>query len=427
MLSSVNTAADQLLTSLLERSFTRALMGPSGTLLASLSSAAGNGAAGLSAAQLVAVLGGTRSSLLSLGSSAAKLDSANPLSVLFTGAGTTTDSSVATVRIIPGSSAYTAPAAGSYRLTVSQVAVAQVNQGTALTSASASSFTPGTNTVRITQNGTTTDVSFTVGASDTNKTVLTSLADAINATSGLGVTAAVVANATAGTSQLAITATATGTTNAFTLSNVAGTPVTDAGIGTASTAAANAIYAVDGTTYTQSSNEVYLGATAKVHVTLVGTSSTPVVIGVGPDADQVVTPVVGLVNDYNDAHAFFTSNPDALSGVAQHLASVVARTSTRLRSIGITVDADGSLSVDTRRLSSVLESSPSTVREVLGDAGGFAKELHAIADTQLAVPAVARNPLPPMQPGTMARALAGLYAARLTQLTLRGSLVDSLL
>ena len=425
MISSV-TAADQLLTSLLERSFQRALTSGNAGLLASLSGA-GDGTAGLSAAQLVAVLGGTRSSLLSLGSSAAKLDAANPLSVLFTGAATTTDSSVATVRVIPGSSAYTAPAAGSYRITVQQVAVAQVNQGTALTSATTSSFTPGTNTVRITQNGTTTDVSFTVGASDTNQTVLTSLADAINATSGLGVTAAVVADDTAGTSQLAITATATGTSNAFTLTNVAGTPVTDAGLGTATTAAANAIYVVDGTTYTQSSNQVYLGATAKVHVTLVGTSTTPAVVTVGPDAEQVATAVVGLVNDYNDAHAFFTSNPDALSGVAQQLASVVSRSSVRLRSIGITVAADGSLAVDTRRLASVLESSPSTVREVLGDAGGFAKEVRTIADTQLAIPAVARNPLPPFQAGTMIRALAGAYAARLTHLALRGSLVDALL
>lgn len=424
MITSV--AADQLLTSLLERSFQRALTSGNSALLASLS-AASDGTAGLSAAQLVAVLGGTRSSLLGLGSSAAKLDAANPLSVFFTGAATTTDSSVATVRVIPGSSAYTAPAAGSYRITVQQVAVAQVNQGTALGSTATSSFAPGTNTVRITQNGTTTDVSFTVGATDTNATVLTSLADAINATSGLGVTAAVITDDTAGTSQLAITATATGTSNAFTLSNVAGTPVTDAGLGTATTAAANAIYVVDGTTYTQSSNEVYLGPTAKVHVTLVGASTTPVVVTVGPDTQEVTTAVVGLVSDYNDAHAFFASNPDALSGVAQQLASVVSRNSARLRAIGISVAADGSLSVDTGRLASVLENSPSTVRDVLGDAGGVAKEIRAIADTQLAIPAIARNPLPPFQPGTVVRTLAGAYAARVSRLALRGSLVDALL
>ena len=40
-------------------------------------------------------------------------------------------------------------------------------------------FTAGTNTLRVTQSGSTTDVSFTVGASDSNETVLSSLASAI--------------------------------------------------------------------------------------------------------------------------------------------------------------------------------------------------------------------------------------------------------
>jgi hypothetical protein len=64
---------------------------------------------------------------------------------------------------------------------------------------------------------------------------------------------------------------------------------------------------------------------------------------------------------------------------------------------------------------------------VLGDAGGLAKEVRAIADTQLAIPAVARGPLPPFQSGTIVRVLAGAYAARLNHLALRGSLVDALL
>jgi len=106
---------------------------------------------------------------------------------------------------------------------------------------------------------------------------------------------------------------------------------------------------------------------------------------------------------------------------------VVSRNSVRLRAIGITVAADGSLSVDTGRLASVLETSPSTVRDVLGDAGGVAKEMRTIADTQLAIPAVARNPLPPFQPGTVVGTLVGAYAVRLGRLALRGSLVDALL
>jgi len=398
MVSSVPSTADQLLTALLERSFQRGLAGFASPALAGFDSR-DDGTAGLSAKELVAVLGGARSNLLDLSLAAARLDAANPLSAFFTGAATTTDPDAVMARVVPGTSTATASASGSYSVTVGQLAVAQVNTGTALLSAGPSAFTAGINTVRFTQNGTTTDVSFGVGSSDTNATVLSSFADAVNATSGLGVTAAVVTDAGAGTSTLVLSATTTGTAAAFTVANVSGNPVTKA----------------------------YLGSSGQVHLTLVGTTATPVVVSVGPDTKQVAAAVTGFVNAFNAAHAFFAANPDLVSGAAPQLESVLMRSSARLQAIGIDVASDGSLSVDPTRLSASLADGVDTVRAVLGDVGGFAKEVHAIADTQLALPSVARDPSPVYRPGASAQALAGLMASALNDLAVRGMLVDALI
>jgi len=78
-------------------------------------------------------------------------------------------------------------------------------------------------------------------------------------------------------------------------------------------------------------------------------------------------------------------------------------------------------------LSASLADGVDTVRAVLGDVGGFAKEVHAIADTQLALPSVARDPSPVYRPGASAQALAGLMASALNDLAVRGMLVDALI
>jgi hypothetical protein len=211
-----------------------------------------------------------------------------------------------------------------------------------------STFSVGTNTLRVTQNGTTTDVSFTVGGSDTNATVLASLASAINAEGDLGVTASVLTDTVAGTSQLLVEASTTGTANAFTLTDIAGTPVASAGIGAATTAAANASYTQNGVALMSSTNDLFLGDDARLHVTLLAATAAPVVVAVERDTDLIGAAITSLVSAFNGAKGLFDAHPDLYPGLAAQLGSAAARLGAQLANVGITVGAGGSsLSIDT--------------------------------------------------------------------------------
>ena len=377
----------------------------------------------LSSRELVAVLGTARSTLIGLSSAAGRLDLSNPLSTFYRPAIVSSDTSVLTARAIPGASV---PPSTIYRFTVSQLAQAQANVGTALSGSATYTFTAGTNTARITQNGVVTDVSFTVLANDNNETVLTSFAAAINATSGLGVSASVHTDTVAGTSQLVLSAATAGTANSFTLSNVAGTPVTDAGVTSASVAAANAIYSENGVPLTASTNDLYLGNDAGVHVTFLATTSSPVLVAVDVDTQALSGSISTLLGSYNTAHNFFSSNDDVYPAVARQLRSTVSRLGGQLDAIGILAGADGSLSSDGTRLASSLTDMGSSVRRAIGDAGGLAPDLRTIADTFLAQPSALYATAAPMQTSYGPQQFAAQYAGRLNGLRLQGLLLSAL-
>ena len=383
--------------------------------------------AALPARDLVSRLYGARSNLLGLSSSADRLDSANPLSTFYTATVTTSDASALKGDVVSGISSETTPEKTSYTFTVSQLATAQANVGSALDSATTSSFTAGTNTLRVTQNGTTTDVSFTVGASDSNETVLTSLASAINDTDGLGVSASVLTDAAAGTSRLVVTSTTTGTTHAFTLSDVANTAVADAGATNATTAAQNASYTQNGTALTRDTNDFYLGTYANLHVQFLSTTSSPVTLTVGTDTSQLESAVASLVHDFNAARSFFGSAGDAYAGVTDELDRASFRLRGTLQNIGIDLSSDGSLSIDSDRFHTALTQNLAGVQSALGDARGFARNVHLLADQALSTPTVATSPLPPFQAGYAPQQLLGAFANHLQSLQHTGLLVNALI
>jgi flagellar hook-associated protein 2 len=378
------------------------------------------------ASELAGLLGTARRSLLSLATAARPLDLANPTSVFFTAAVTSSDDAAVAGRVVPGTSLETTPATASYVFTVSQLAQAQANVGTALDSDSVSSFTIGPNSLRVTQGGTSTDVTFVVGLADTNATVLGSMAAAINGDSTLGVTARVVTDEGAGTSRLVVQSEVSGAANAFTLADVFpfGTPVTHAGVGSVSTAAADASYTQDGVPLSSSTNEFYADANAKVKVTLVSATSSPVVLRVAPDETLIREAVASLVAAFNTAEGFLDAAPDLYPGAAADLDSVSSRLGAQLAHIGVALSPEGRLSIDSARLATAVALEPATVERTLGDAGGLAKEVHAIAETHLRLP-LNTSPLP-FAPGPAPRTLAGMFAARLAATRATGLLVDAL-
>ncbi|MDP4094710.1 MAG: flagellar cap protein FliD N-terminal domain-containing protein, partial [Bacillota bacterium] len=107
---------------------------------------------------------------------------------------------------------------GSYTINVTQLAKAQTNTGIKLDSKADSAFTKGINSFSLKVGNTEKTVTFNVGTDDTNKTSLTSMANAINYTKA-GVTASVATDSKTGLSYLNITSDKTGTGSAFTITD----------------------------------------------------------------------------------------------------------------------------------------------------------------------------------------------------------------
>jgi len=281
------------------------------------------------------------------------------------------DSAFVSATALPGATQAT------YSVGVSQMAKAQLNAGTALNSAAPVGLAAGTYSLTI-QSGTNQyPVSFTVNAGDTNQTVINNLAQAING-AGAGVTASVVNDAVNGTSQLVVQAKATGTANAFTLSDTVGTAVAYAGVGAPSTAAADAVYTLNGIGETSSSNTITVDS-GLVNLTFSGLGSGATVT-VSPDKQALSTAIGGLVSAYNNLVTFSAQNQQYVSPVVSaRLAQAYEGSSADLSSIGITVNPDGTLAIDQNKLSGTLSTDYELVRSALGGVNGLATAAQSLA------------------------------------------------
>ena len=147
--------------------------------------------------------------------------------------------------------------------------------------------------------------------------------------------------------------------------------------------AKDAMVQVDGINYTRSSNsfnDVIPGAT----MNLTTTTSTPATVQFSLDTSTIVTNINNLVQAYNDAHNIISAVTDPKSTLATYGATLVGDSTARmvqskLRSlfsgssstpgtnisalwqIGISIDASGTMSVDSTKLNTALNSNYSDV------------------------------------------------------------------
>ncbi|MEW6771687.1 MAG: flagellar filament capping protein FliD [Bacillota bacterium] len=262
----------------------------------------------------------------------------------------------------------------SYDLTVSQLAAAQQNLGTALTSSDPSAVNTGTNTFRLTVGETSYDLSVEILSTDTNRDALQKIADAINAANAV-VTATVVNDTEAGTSRIQITADQTGTASAFSLTDVSGNAVTATGANTVSVAAADAEYTVNGVSYTAQSNTVLLDQ-GYVTVNFLKTTATEVTLTVGQDTAAIVGAVNNLVSAFNSLKSYTSLNASLLNPrIDQALTRAYNLKAPELASLGITTNLDGTLTVDQSELEAAVAENPDLVKSTFGSANGFAVNL----------------------------------------------------
>lgn len=310
------------------------------------------------------------------------------LSSLGDPAGALTSMSVASSNTgLVTASALAGTAAGSHVVVVNNLATTASWYSDSVASSSAA-LAAGSFTVQV---GTGPATTITIGGGvDT----LDQLASSINS-QNLGVTASVV-NDSSG-SRLAIVSNSSGTANDVTISNPSGLNFTRANTGQ------DASLTVDGIPIRSASNTV-TGAVTGLAISLVGAApGTEVNLSLTPDSTQISNAVTSFVNAYNTVigqvntqFTFDTTNQtsgplagdstlrmlqsDLLQAISYSTTGTAVST---LADLGITMNNDGTLSLDSSKLTSAIQNNFSAVQGFLqGTASnGFAASLNTQLNT----------------------------------------------
>lgn len=340
-------------------------------------------------------LGSLKSKLSDLQSAANTLYLPTKLSVF---SATSSDTDVASA-----TTAFNA-SAGSYALNVTQLATAQKSFSNSFSGSS----TFGQGKLTVTINGTGYDIDLTDQASYS----LQDIRSKINA-ANFGVTATVIAGATG--SRLVLSGSTTGASGAFSLSvsnsnqNGATNDLNDLAafdtttLGLARATAQDASLTIDGVSVTSSSNTLTSALTG-VTVTLLGTGTST--LTVKTDSDKISAAAQTFVDAYNaitgmikveSAYNTSTKTASPFNGDAavRNIQGVISSTRTTVPSelatatyktlseIGISIQQDGSLKLDTAKLNNVISTSSSDVLKTLNAYGkAFSDATTNILDPQ---------------------------------------------
>ncbi|HLB45001.1 MAG TPA: flagellar filament capping protein FliD [Candidatus Limnocylindrales bacterium] len=224
---------------------------------------------------------------------------------------------------------------GSYDIVVNELARAQVTPTT--------STAPDTDTTAVATGGTLTidGVTVTISAA----TTLQDLADAINATDDIGVTASVVQSGSS-SYKLVLTGNETGEDNTFAITNslTGGTGVT---FGTNATEAADASITLNNVVAQSSTNTFTDAVTGATFTVLKKDTTETVTVTVNQDASAGKTLIGTFVSAYNDLVAFAQSQRAAAntndSGSLGHDAALRTIDSTLRQTLGGANTADSTL------------------------------------------------------------------------------------
>ncbi|MBI5721651.1 MAG: flagellar filament capping protein FliD [Burkholderiales bacterium] len=329
------------------------------------------------------------------------------------------------VTAVSGSSAAT----GSYAVSVTSLATAQTIVSGAPYADASELIGEGTLTLEVgawnadrtafTAKAGSTSVALAVTATDTIGT----LRDKINAL-GAGVSASLVTDANG--TRLALRSTATGAVNGFriTAADADGVNTDATGLsrvaydppgGTTGMlfgqAGANAVANVNGVPVNSATNELS-GVIDGLTLRLRGNSATPVDVDVSPDREAITEAVKGLASAYSDLAKYIgeqtkydatskvggpLQGDSAVGGVLARLRGVINNTTgasatfARLSDVGLELQRDGTLSVDSAKLDKALgnleamEKAFTNSDPLVPANEGFARRFSALATEMLAV------------------------------------------
>lgn len=246
---------------------------------------------------------------------------------------------------------------------------------------------------------------FNITVDGTNNT-LEGVRNAINAAKK-GVTATIVNDGSANPARLVITSNDSGASNTIRMSGIAGLdydPVTNTGGMEQKVAAQDAQIEVDGIAITRSSNtvtDVIAGVTLNLTKADLG---NPTTLTVASDTDKIKSNIEAFVKAYNDLSAMIgkqtaydanakTAGPlngdSTMRSVIDRLRSIVVGSVDgspggfgRLSDAGISLQADGSLKIDSTKLDAAIKDPTKDISGLFGDATGT-KGIAAVLATEV--------------------------------------------
>lgn len=310
-----------------------------------------------------------------------------------------TDGSAFTARAVSssdttvlGASATGTPVNGSYNIVVTQLASALKASSGAFASSSTAVST-GTLTIAVGSQS----MSLTL---DSTNNSLAAIRDAINgASTNPGVSATIVTGTDG--AHLVLSGTRTGAANGFSVSSSGGDgklaalkydPAASSGNGlSVVTAAADAKYSIDGLAASSAGNTVS-SAIDGLTLNLVKAGSST--LSVTSDTSKATSALTNLVNTYNSFVGIYQNltKYDATSGTAgallgdatlnsinNTLSSIIGGTANgaSLSSIGISLQVDGTLKLDSGKLATALGDGGKQVGALFSGTNGFAAKLNA--------------------------------------------------
>jgi flagellar hook-associated protein 2 len=306
-------------------------------------------------------------------------------------------------------------AAGTYAIDVSQIATSQSLSSGAFSSTQAAAM--GTGTLAVSIGGTSMNVNIT-SSDDT----LSGIASAINnqaETSGVAVSASVVTGSNG--SHLVLSSTATGASNVINVSvsnlsddnglsslGVTSTAGNDTGTDssitstgsiawTQSTKAQDAEFSINGTDATSASNSVTTalsGVTINLTAAAAESANQSQTITVATDTSTQISDIENFVTDYNNVVSAMSSlssfssagssangalvGDSMLTTIQTTLGNIVSGTAggSTLSALGISLQSDGQLTVDTSTLTNAVTNDPAQVASVFNSTDGIAEQLN---------------------------------------------------
>ena len=330
---------------------------------------------------------------------------------------------------------------------VNQVASGQVNRGTALTANQRVSVADAVNhTFEIEQDGRTHRISMRVGINYTQEDMQNAMAQAISR-ANIGVRASVETSSDGRTSTLTVESRETGVfddnRNAFQIRDISGRAVAMTGVDAQTQGPADAEFSINGgAVQTSRSNEVDLGP----GVTATLRQAAPnrdITVSMGRERTVSADNINEMVRQFNTLLSNTADNRDdrGVDRLRRQLSGLSTSNAPSLAQVGISVDREGFMSVNSSRLNAAIENG-SLDRFFNGDphgaSFGFANRLSRLAEDVAANPQrfmsrESMNLLEPQgpafsRPGYNANsALSAVRASRQNRIFTMGLLMDMFL